>query len=249
MTTLPGRALVRMFAALALTTLSAAAFAQRGAAPPAAKEAAPTTATATAASGDLAPLPIKLPAPLFVGTPSRASVPNMEIPTGKLRGPFMAPKGAVNLAADKPVTSSLKDTIIGKFSQITDGDKEGSEGSYIELDPGKQWVQIDLGQESELYAIVVWHFHAGARIYKSVAVQVSDDPEFAKGATTLFNNDIDNSLGLGAGKDKNYVETFEGRLVEAKSVHARYVRLYSNGNTSDELNHYTEVEVYGQAAK
>ena len=35
-------------------------------------------------------------------------------------------------------------------------------------------------------------------------------------------------------------------MVDAKGVSARYVRLYSNGNTSDELNHYTEVEVYGK---
>jgi hypothetical protein len=29
-------------------------------------------------------------------------------------------------------------------------------------------------------------------------------------------------------------------------VRARYVRLYSNGSTTDELNDYCEVEVYGQ---
>jgi hypothetical protein len=32
-------------------------------------------------------------------------------------------------------------------------------------------------------------------------------------------------------------------------VPARYVRLYSQGNTSDELNHYIEVEVYGRPAE
>jgi hypothetical protein len=43
----------------------------------------------------------------------------------------------------------------------------------------------------------------------------------------------------------NYVETYEGKLIDAKGVRARYVRLYSNGNSSNELNHYIEVEVFG----
>ena len=29
---------------------------------------------------------------------------------------------------------------------------------------------------------------------------------------------------------------------------ARYVRLYSNGNTANDLNHYVEVEVFGKPA-
>ena len=29
---------------------------------------------------------------------------------------------------------------------------------------------------------------------------------------------------------------------------ASYVRLYSNGNTTDKLNHYIEVEVFGKPA-
>jgi hypothetical protein len=64
--------------------------------------------------------------------------------------------------------------------------------------------------------------------------------------TTLFNNDHDNTAGFGAGKDMAYVETSEGKLIDAKGVKARYVRLSSNGNTTSELNHYVEVEVFGQ---
>jgi hypothetical protein len=32
-------------------------------------------------------------------------------------------------------------------------------------------------------------------------------------------------------------------------VHGQYVRLYSNGNTSNDLNHYIEVEVHGISVK
>ncbi|HOQ88675.1 MAG TPA: hypothetical protein PLX03_00915, partial [Candidatus Hydrogenedentes bacterium] len=79
-----------------------------------------------------------------------------------------------------------------------------------------------------------------------VIVQVSDDPEFKEGVKTLYNNDIDNSAGLGVGQDKEYIENYKGRLIDAKGVKARYIRLYSNGNTADDRNHYVEVEVWGR---
>ena len=78
-------------------------------------------------------------------------------------------------------------------------------------------------------------------------VQVAEDPDFITGVTTLFNNDDDNSSGLGAGKDKEYLENYEGKLLDGKGAKGRYVRLYSNGSTSSDANHYIEVEVYGKA--
>jgi hypothetical protein len=78
-----------------------------------------------------------------------------------------------------------------------------------------------------------------------VIVQVSDDKDFLKGVQTIFNNDHDNTSGLGAGKDKEYIEVAEGRLIDPKGVKARYLRFYSNGNTTNDLNHYVEIEVYG----
>jgi hypothetical protein len=100
----------------------------------------------------------------------------------------------------------------------------------------------------DIYAILVWHFHKQARVYFDVVVQVADDPDFINNVTTVFNNDHDNSAGLGVGSDMHYVETSEGKLIDAKGVRGRYVRLYSNGNSSNELNHYIEVEVYGKPA-
>jgi hypothetical protein len=80
-------------------------------------------------------------------------------------------------------------------------------------------------------------------------IQASDDPDFITNVQTLFNNDHDNSSGQGVGKDMHYVETSEGKLIDAKGVQARYVRLYSNGNTNNDLNHYIEVEVFGKPVK
>ena len=55
--------------------------------------------------------------------------------------------------------------------------------------------------------------------------------------------------GLGIGKDLEYFESNEGKLIDAKGEVARYVRLYSKGSTDSDLNHYIEVEVWGKPAK
>jgi len=194
-------------------------------------------------------LKIQLPKPMFVGTPRNIRTPNLETVTGRPRGPFMVPVGTTLLSAGKPVTASDKEPVIGEVSYVTDGKKSGEDGYYVELGPMLQWVQIDLGKSQELTAVVAWHYHSQARVYRDVIVQVSDDKDFIGGVTTIFNNDHDNSSGLGAGKDKEYIETFDGRLFDPKGVKARYVRLYSGGNTSNDMNHYVEVEVYGLPAK
>jgi hypothetical protein len=197
----------------------------------------------------LVPLPIVLPQPVFEGTPQNLKVPNLEKPRWKAREPFLAPEGVKNVARRKPVVSSDKEPVIGELSMITDGDRSGEEGSYVELGPGKQHVTIDLGAPHEIYAVLFWHFHNAPRVYFDVVVQLADDAGFTKNVRTVFNNDHDNTSGLGAGKDMNYVETSEGRLVDAKGAIARYVRLYSNGNNQNGLNHYVEVEVYGRPSK
>jgi len=189
---------------------------------------------------------IKLPRPMFVGTPQHFKVDNLEKPLGRPRPPFLASIGTKNVALGKPVSSSDEEPVIGEIKLITDGDKEAIDGSYVELGPLLQNVTIDLEAVYEIYAIVVWHYHKEARVYFDVVVQVANDADFITGVRTLFNNDIDNSAGLGVGQDKHYVETNEGKLIDAKGVRARYVRLYSKGNTSNDLNHYIEVEVYGK---
>ena len=197
-----------------------------------------------------APLPLKLPKPAFKGTPK--NVPpgtNLEKPRKGPRPAFYAPKGVKNVAEGLRVRSSDEEPIIGELECITDTDKEAAEGSYVELGPGLQWVQLDLKKKYAIHAFVIWHYHMAAQVYHDVVVQVADDADFITNVRTIFNNDHDNSAGLGVGSDKEYWETFEGKLIDAKGVEARYVRLYSKGNTSDDQNHYTELEVFALPAK
>ena len=193
---------------------------------------------------------IEFPKPMFIGTPVPAKLPNLEQPDPtKIVKSFMAPKGTVNVAKGKPVTSSDPAPIIGDLPLVTDGDPDGSDGCFVELAPGPQWVQIDLEAPTSISKIAVWHYHKQAQAYVDVLVQVSDDPEFKTGVTTLFNSDHDNTLGKGAGADPAYIETNHGRVIDGKNTKARYVRLTSNGNTSNEMNHYCEVAVYGVPGK
>ena len=193
---------------------------------------------------ELTKLELDLPKPLFSGTPKTIKSANLERKTVFVD--IMVPAGTENLAAEMEVTSSDDYPVIGELEYVTDGDKDGADGSYVELGPMTQWVQIDLGESKTIYAVAFWHYHAQARAYRDVVVQISDDVEFAENVQTIFNNDHDNSTGLGIGKDKEYIETYKGKLVDAKGVKGQFVRLYSGGSTGSDMNHYVEVEVYGE---
>ena len=219
---------------------------------PAAAPAAPAAPAAVPEAAPVANVAVELvlPKPMFVGTPQDTKVANLEKPLGHARPPFLAPPGTKNLALGKPISGSDEEPIIGELDYITDGDMEAADGSYVELGPFVQHVTIDLEAANEIYGIFVWHYHKQARVYFDVVVQVADDPDFIENVQTVFNNDIDNTAGFGVGTDKHYSETNEGKLIDVigKGVKGRYVRFYSNGNTSNDLNHYIEVAVFGKPA-
>jgi hypothetical protein len=191
----------------------------------------------------LVPLQLKLPEPIPLSdsnAPSRKVSKLTELAPPRGETPFMVPEGLKNVSLNRTVTSSDTEPIIGELKQITDGDKKDENESLVELNGGKVWVQIDLVESHQIYAIVMWHSFKIPRVYYDVVVQVSDDATFSKNVTTLFDN------SAGPGKDLLYLESHEGKLVDGKDVKARFVRCYSNGNTSNEQNHYLEVEVWGR---
>ena len=171
----------------------------------------------------------------------------------KKRPPFMAPPGVTNIALDKLVTCSLEedDFIEGFADQITDGVKKSREGDYVDIGPDPQWVQVDLKDEHTVFCVVVWHYYRNPIIYKDVIIQVSNDPEFKQGVTTLFNNDHDDSSGLGTGSDPSHLAAWWGEVGDARGstglgTQCRYVRVRTNGGCGDESNRFVEIAVYGQ---
>ena len=196
----------------------------------------------------LVPIPIRLPLPCFSRPGALKGARNLERPSAKPRPPFLAPVGTANVALGKPVISSNKQLFAEDLAPLTDGVKRVRKGTVLDIGPGRQWVQVDLGASHRIYAVVVWHDYGLFSVYFDVAVQVADDRDCIHNARVLFNGDYDNTLGLGVGQDKEYVESYEGKLIDAKGVTARYVRLHSNGSTRNDRNCYLEVEVYGKPA-
>jgi hypothetical protein len=195
---------------------------------------------------DWAPLKLKLPAPVFSGTPKQAPQGMIVEPPSTNPPVILVPPDARNIAPKAKLTSSDKNAITAMLAKITDGDKEAEEDGVALLRKGLQWIQFDFAHSEEIFAIAIWHAHDTAKIYRSVIVQVADDKDFTENVRTLFNNDTDNSSGLGAGTDRQYFESFQGKTIDAKKTRARYVRLYSHGSTDSAMNEYTEVEIYGR---
>lgn len=195
------------------------------------------------------PLKLKLPAHTLKGTPEDLPAgPHIEPVSDKPPTPIQVPAGVVNVAAGKPVTSSVP-PYTGELTQITDGKKEPYDDDAVEFKKGTQWIQVDLGQSYPIHAIAMWHDHRYVQAFHDVIVQISDDPEFKSGVTTLFNNDVDNSSKLGVGTDREYFELEFGKVVPAKGAKARYVRAYTKGSNQSAINAWQELEVYALPAK
>ncbi len=197
----------------------------------------------------LVPLKLNLPAPVFAGTPKEAPAGvDVEPLPKEPPAPLMVPADVHNVAPGKKITSSDRGASAANLAKITDGNKSADQDSIVMLRKGLQWLQFDLGAQHEIFAVVFWHAHDIAKIYRSVIVQTADDPDFTTNVHTIYNNDRGNTAGLGAGTDRQYFESYMGKIVNAKGVRGRYVRLYSHGSTDSALNEYTEVEIYGRPA-
>ena len=198
---------------------------------------------------DKAALKLEMPAPTLKGTPEQLPTgPNIEPNSDKAPEALMITKSAKNVALGKPATSSVK-PFTGELEQITDGKKEAFDYDTVEMKKGTQWVQVDLGEAYKIEAIAIWHDHRYIQVTYDVIVQVSDDPEFKTGVTTIFNNDTDNSSGQGVGTDREYFERHFGRVFDGKAAKGRYVRGYTKGSHLSALNCWQEIEVYAVPAK
>ena len=198
---------------------------------------------------DTVPLKLNLPAHTAKGTPEDLPTgPNIEPPPKSRPSPIQVPAGVENVALHKGVTSSVA-PYSGELTQLTDGKREPFDEDVVEFKKGTQWVQVDLGKPYAIHAIAIWHDHRVLQAFHDVIVQLSDDPEFKTGVTTVYNNDTDDSSKLGVGTDREYFELEYGRIIPVKGVTARYVRSYTKGSSLSAINCWEEIEAYGLAAK
>ena len=210
-------------------------------------------ACAAVVLADKVAIKFELPPPHITGTPKEIKSDNLEPDRGqgKLRPPIMVePEFAKKLTNEDTKVTTSEEAVSGENEYVVDGDKTADMTAMLQLPSGLQWVQLDLGAEHVISAICVWHDQGDERVYKDVIMQISNDPKFADKTkvTTVFNNDHDESskLGLGKGPDKEYRERNDGRPVDAKLTKGRYVRVYSAGSTSEPINNYIEIEVFGK---
>tara|TARA_R110001592_G_scaffold168786_1_gene405121 strand:+ start:146 stop:2092 length:1947 start_codon:yes stop_codon:yes gene_type:complete len=187
---------------------------------------------------------ITYPEPSYGGTPLDYWSPNLEEEGHGAPVRNVPNEQARIISRGRPVSSSNTKDPYADIGRLSDSKKDYSKENVIVLPPGPQWVQIHLEADYRITAVIVWHYYEDQRVYQDVAVRVSSRPD-GKDGTMLYNNDHDNSLGMGVGTDREYVEKYTGRYIDGKDAVGRYVRCFSNGNTANNNNHYIEVEVWG----
>ena len=190
-------------------------------------------------------LEIDLPEPNYSGPP--VPLPRRYRPelSWEPRDPVYVPEGVENAAFGQPVSASAEPTY-NELADIVNGENSYDPYKVVELPDGPQWIQIDLESEHEIYVVLFWQFFESERTYFDVVVQVSNDPKFEEDVTTVFNNDDDDTLGFGEGDDPEFITAHDGKLVEVDGIEACYVRLWSNGNSWNDRNHWIEVEVHAK---
>jgi hypothetical protein len=186
------------------------------------------------------------PKPVFMSGPWACNLPHLEkSDVSKVIKQFYVPAGTSMVSVGKAVTASAAPLEGSALTFLTDGDNSSDRGTVLVLPPGKQWVQIDLGQSMKVQKIHLWHAQSQlADAYLDLVVQVSEEAAFRENVVTLFNADFDGSLGFGKGSDPAYVETNHGRVIDGGGARARYVRLWSAGSFNNGSIRFAEVAVY-----
>ena len=131
-------------------------------------------------------------------------------------------------------------------SRVTDNDF--GEEAWIAYG---DYYQVDLGARYDIKTVNMWRYWVDRRSYHNTVVALSENGTFAEGdRLVLFNADYTNRFGFGNGIDMEYPESAKGisfsvsDVRRANTYEARYIRLYSAGNTYNSDNHLVELQVF-----
>lgn len=169
---------------------------------------------------------------------------------------FVVPGENYNVALLKPVTLIPPPPVhdLYRINHATDGITNGDNYTNTVETGVPTALTLDLGEKFTIDRVVMWHYAVGNnRTYKDVIIQFSNDPAFAAGVTTVFNNDNDNTCGQGVGTDDPYVENEAGTVFTFEPVTARYFRTWVNGHTRGgrdyNSGHWSEIKIYAAEAQ
>lgn len=133
-------------------------------------------------------------------------------------------------------------------SSITDG----KGGSFHTVGADRlTWLYLDLGKAYTVDKVATkfWNDHT----FK-VIIQVATNDTFTENVYTVFNNDRDNSVGVGKGYDGTYQDKGLGEDINAMNVFAfypvsaRYVRVWAeNTRESKRYSLWEEIQVFSAA--
>jgi len=189
------------------------------------------------------------PKPFFRSGPWQCDLPNLERPSpDSVIKKFLVPHGTQLVSLGKPVRTSVAPIEDSNPGMLTDGDMSSGDGTILVLPPGPQWVQVDLGETLRVEKIHLWHDQRRSRndVYRDVVVELSQKEDFSGDSRGIFNADLKNVHGRGSGEDPAYIETNHGRVIDAASWPARYVRVWGSGSYNDGHHRYAELHVYAR---
>ncbi|WP_052663520.1 Ig-like domain-containing protein [[Mycoplasma] testudinis] len=215
---------------------------------------------------NLTPGSITLGSSTFSGKVGGLTIVNHSIPFDQVAA--MSLTGTRDLAAGLTPTAVVRSTGAAAhvnpdrpLNLITDGNND-TDNSYGEFGTDgtrqSEYVQIDLGQETDVSNIHMVRYYKDGRTYDATVVATSDSADFSS-PTIFYNSDTNNVHGFNPGTNPEYAETSSGMTWNApgdKAVRARYVRVYMygvkslpNGGSPGTTNHIVTLNVNGVPVK
>ena len=134
------------------------------------------------------------------------------------------------------VVDGVKNTSDNYADMGSDSDVAGTTSAYF---------QVDLENVYSISEVALYRYWKDGRTYENSVVAISKTEDFSD-AYVVYNSDVNNIHGFGAGSDAAYVETSAGKAWSFDEVQGQYVRVYMSGSTSGNTMHIVELEVYGK---
>lgn len=160
------------------------------------------------------------------------------------------------------------------LSYTNDGNKDSA--NYVQTAQGPNYVQLELEEMTSVEGVGLWRY--SGYTYDDTIILLSPDNSFSADNTLVLYNAMDqnvtwpdlaidqkSSFGGVYANHNNYAETNQGKKFKVESgmkflnkndvqlnedgtFNAKYVRIYSNGQATNNRsnNHFVEVEVYGK---